>query len=698
MREFRKVIALVMVLVLLAGCRTAQPTKQPVATSVPPTATPILPTATPLPPTDTPAPPTATATSSPTVTPLPPTDTPTPTDTPLPPTDTPTPTDTPIPPTTTPVPTDTPEAVALQSPIAEIVASLKGLSLDEFFEESFKQLRLRDPQGLTYDGLAEAYGLRNDQLNDLSDAYVRQTQELEAAVLDLLRTYDRAELAPAQQVSYDVYEWYLDDQVRGHEFMYYDYPVHHFIGSYHDELVRLLTEIHPLASKEDAEDYISRLSQVDDQVEQLLEGLKLREKAGVAPPRYIIEMARWQMAEYLQIHSPAPASDKGDSLSVYTVFSEKLAQASGLSAEERQTLLAAALAAIEESFIPAYLALLDYLDHLVTVATDDAGAWKFPDGDAYYAYVLRNQTSTDLTPAEVHELGLAEVARVQAEIRAVFDELGYPQDESLGVLMDRAIGDAGFYDIRTPEGKDRLIAAYEAILDRVNQHLDVAFDIRPRAEVAVVGGPTGGYYVSGSKDGSRPGAFHVGTSGSWAPKFHMKTVAYHEAIPGHHFQIAIAQELDLPTFRNDLFFNGYGEGWALYAERLAWELGLYDGDPYGNLGRLQLELLRAVRLVTDTGIHALRWTREDAKAYMREALGDPSDRWSHEVERYIVMPAQATGYKVGMLKILELRQQAMEQLGDRFDLKEFHNVVLGNGSMPLDILERVVQDYVAARP
>jgi uncharacterized protein (DUF885 family) len=231
----------------------------------------------------------------------------------------------------------------------------------------------------------------------------------------------------------------------------------------------------------------------------------------------------------------------------------------------------------------------------------------------------------------------------------------------------------------------------------VDQALDTVVDIRPEAEVVVVGAPIGGYYVPAPLDGSRPGMFYASTGGPWVPKFNMPTIAYHEAIPGHHFQIAIAQEMDLPLFRNDLFFNGYGEGWALYAERLAWELGLYEDDPFGNLGRLQLELLRAVRLVVDTGLHAKQWTRAEAKAYVSEALGDPSGRWSHEVERYIVLPAQATGYKIGMLKILELRQRAMDELGEAFDLKEFHNLVLGSGSMPLDILERVVEDYIDAK-
>jgi uncharacterized protein (DUF885 family) len=201
--------------------------------------------------------------------------------------------------------------------------------------------------------------------------------------------------------------------------------------------------------------------------------------------------------------------------------------------------------------------------------------------------------------------------------------------------------------------------------------------------------------VNGSLDGSRPGAFHTGVGGDKVPKYRMQTIAYHEAIPGHHFQMTIAQELDVPRFRNDIFYNGHGEGWGLYAEQLAWELGLYEGNPYGNLGRLQLKLLRAVRLVADTGIHAMKWTREQAKQYMRETLG--SEGATHEVDRYIVLPGQAPGYMVGMLKILELREKAMDELGDLFDIKEFHRIILGNGSIPLEIQERLVNRYIDAK-
>ncbi len=567
-------------------------------------------------------------------------------------------------------------------------AALQRLPLDDFFAESYKQLLLRNPEKLTALGIAAWYGLRNDRLNDLSDAYVRETQELEVAVLDLLRSYDRDQLTPEQQVSYDVYEWYLDDLVRGHEFTYHNYPVHHFVGSYQDELIRLFTELHPLSSRQDAEDYLARLSQVDDQVGQLLAGLQKREEIGVIPPGFIVDMTLSQLRSL--------ARSRARSNPLFTTFDERLTHVAGLSDADREAMLAEAEAAIVSSVSPSFAALVEYFEHLQSIATADAGAWKLPNGDAYYLYLLRNQTSTDLTPEEVHQQGLAEVARIQAEIRDLSGQLGYPRDISMDELIARVAEDGGYHSTDSQAGKDALLDAYRAILDEVDQQLDPVFDIRPKADVVVVGDPGfggGGYYVSASIDGTRPGAFHTGVGGSRVPRFNMPTIAFHEAIPGHHFQMAIAQEADLPFFRNDLFFNGYSEGWALYAERLASELGFYDDDPYGNLGRLQLELLRAVRLVVDTGIHAMHWTRDESRSYMSDTLGGQI----HEVERYVVLPAQATGYMVGMLRILELRQQAMDQLGNGFDLKEFHREVLSSGGMPLDLLEFRVQDYIDSR-
>ncbi len=575
------------------------------------------------------------------------------------------------------------ESPTTSSSIAAITAQLEGLPIDQFFEESYKQLLLRDPEYLTELGIAESFGLRNDQLTNISDAYIRETFELQAAILALLREYDRESLTPEQKISYNVYEWYLDDLVRQQEFMYYDYPVTHFITGIQNELIHFFTDIHPVTSKQDAEDYIARLQQVNTKFDQLIEGLTLREQAGVIPPKFIVQ---WSLYDIGRI-----ARGSAQYLPFYTTFEEKV-DALELSTEEKQNLLEDAEKAIDQSVIPAFQALKDYLEYLESIAPTDDGVWQFPKGDAYYEYALRHHTTTDMTADEIHESGLQEIDRIHAEMRVIFDQLGYPEDKSLSELFDRVISEGGYVF------GSQVVETYEDLIKEADQNLGAAFDIHPAAEVIVIGGPIGGFYVPGSLDGSRPGAFYASLSGG-EPLYGMPTLAYHEAIPGHHFQISIAQELELPFFRGDVLFTGYAEGWALYAERLAWELGWYHDDPHGNLGRLQYEVFRAARLVVDTGIHAKGWTYDQALQYMVQTVGFDPDvvNLEFEVSRYVAWPGQATAYKVGMLKILELRQKAEEELGDQFDITEFHRVILTNGSMPLEILEKVVQDYIDAK-
>jgi uncharacterized protein (DUF885 family) len=419
----------------------------------------------------------------------------------------------------------------------------------------------------------------------------------------------------------------------------------------------------------------------------------LREEAGVIPPDIIISKARSNLRDYLGMRANNPDMIDPQQLPVFYVFNDGIEDIPELSLDERMAFRELALQGIESSFIPANLKIIDYLEYLEPIATSDAGVWKFPNGEQYYAYMLRHETSTDLTQDEIHEIGLAEVERIKVEMRKVFDDLGYPPDESFGTSFGRAVREGGSYNTSSQEGKEEYIAAVEAMITEADLKMDQYFDIGPGWGVEVIGGPMGGYYTPGSVDGSRPGAYHVGIERPRIDKFNQATIAYHEAVPGHHYQIATAQAMDLPIFRKEGGYNGYVEGWALYAERLASEIGLYDDDPYGNIGRLQFELLRAVRLVTDTGIHAKGWTRQEAMNYMDEAMAAPG-YFSYEVDRYIVIPAQATGYKIGMLKILELRQRAMDKLGDQFDIKEFHNLVIGNGALPLEILDRLVEEYI----
>ncbi len=578
-----------------------------------------------------------------------------------------------------------PETVAPgpQSVSPTLTGKLAGLEFDEFLEVTWRELALRDPEVVLADGLADVYGLDGAELTDISDAYIRENFELYRTVLALLRQYDRAALTHDQQVSYDLYEWYLDDQLRREEFIYYDYPATFFpVTAVHEQLIQFFTDLHPLASRQDAQDYVARLGKVGVKFEQLLEGLRLREDAGIIPPRFTNQWALYGVGNLAR--SDATATP------FYQSFEEKLA-ALGLPGAEEQALLDSAEAAIDDVVLPAYQSLAEYLQHLESVAPSDDGLWQFPRGDDYYAYLLRHYTTTSLTPDQIHEIGKQDLERIHGDMRDVFRQLGYPQDETLAELFRRAAQDGGL----VPAGD--VIAAYESIIDHADQNLDAAFDIRPQAGLVVVQSPIKGMYVSAALDGSRPGAFHAGPGDTQEAYYAMPTLAYHEAIPGHHYQISLAQESDLPSFRNSVSFLGYTEGWALYAEQLASELGWYDGDPYGDLGRLQAEAFRAARLVVDTGIHAKGWTFDEAQAYFMEntgyETGGPVDP-AIEVARYVVWPGQSTAYKIGMIELLALRQKAMDRLGDQFDLKVFHNVLLSNGSMPLELLERVVDAYI----
>jgi uncharacterized protein (DUF885 family) len=568
-------------------------------------------------------------------------------------------------------------------PLSELAAGLEGLDIDTFFEESFKRLLLRDPEAVTELGLAETYGVGNDQLTDISDAYVRETQTLEEDTLYLLKQYDRASLTPEQRLTADIYAWYLEDRVQGHAFMYDDYPINQTtFGSVHTDLLHFFTDVHPVTSLQDAQDYVTRLSQVDTKFEQLIDGLRRRAEANVILPKFLIQ---WVVSD-LQSIAQSDARDTP----YYTAFVAKVNALADVSDADKQAVLKAAEREIDDTVIPAYQALVDYLTRLEAVATDDAGVSRFPNGQAYYAYLLRHYTTTDLTADEIHELGKQELTRIHAEMHAVFDELGYPPGAGLPTLYTRVLQDSG-----TVFG-GRIVTTYEALIEEAEQSLGAAFDLRPQAGVIVVGVPAGDYYVPPALDGSRPGVFYASDMG-YEALFSMPTVVYHEAVPGHHFQMALAQELNLPLLRRSMDFPAYVEGWALYAEQLAWELGAYEDDPYGNLGRLQHEALHAARLVVDTGIHAEGWTYDQAVEFMVENTGRPRRFVEYEVSRCIAAPGQATSYYVGFLKILELRQRAQEALGNRFDLKEFHNVLLGNGAMPLGILEQVVGDYIAEK-
>ena len=371
--------------------------------------------------------------------------------------------------------------------------------------------------------------------------------------------------------------------------------------------------------------------------------------------------------------------------------------------DEQKRIALEAREAIETTAYPAYTRLIDFFEELDEEVEGNYGAWSLPDGEEYYRLALRLFTTTDYTPEFIHQMGLAEIDRIQAEILAILESEGWDVSSGFTAAIEEMSENPMFYYSDSGEGRDQILADYQAMIDEVSEGLEPYFDVVPEAAVEVERVPEfkektspGAYYNPPAMDGSRPGVFYANLYDIKAtPKYSMRTLAYHEAVPGHHFQLAIQQQQeDLPFFRRLVPFTAYTEGWALYAERLAWELG-FQQDPYNNIGRLQAELFRAVRLVVDTGIHAMRWSREEAIDYMLANTGMPESDVVAEIERYIIMPGQATAYKVGMNKILELRELAQTELGDRFDIRDFHNVVLTNGSMPLDILEELVQQYIA---
>lgn len=562
---------------------------------------------------------------------------------------------------------------------------LSSLSIDEFFENSYRQLLLRDPETVLILGLEQAYGVSQPRLTDISDAYQKETYALAQEIRDALKRYDRTALTPEQALSYDIYLWYLEDLLAGQEFIYYDYPATYYpITAVHEKLVWLFTEIHPLTSPQDARAYVERLKLIDEKIDQLIIALELRAGQGIIPPRFALEWARYgALADLSNAESRQTA--------FYTTLETKTALLSSLPPDDRQALLSEAEQTIAQEVIPAYVRLAETMRLLESKAPTHDGVWQFSGGDAYYDYLLRHHTTTDLTAEQIHQLGLQELERIHGEMRQAFAALGYPEDETLAQSFARVTQDSG----TVPDGE--VVAKFEELIQQADSRLESAFDVYPQAELLVKGDPFGGYYSPPPLSGERPGVFYATTGIGPQPAYGFPTLAYHETIPGHHFQIALAAELDLPDFRRATGFTGFDEGWALYAERLAADLGWYKDDPYGDLGRLQNEAYRAARLVIDTGLHAKHWTFDQAVDFFVDNTGFPGERAQREVARYIVYPGQATSYYIGFLKLLELRQRAQTALGQDFDLKEFHRTVLLNGSLPLSVLEGVVDGWIAAR-
>ncbi|MCP3675510.1 MAG: DUF885 domain-containing protein [Gammaproteobacteria bacterium] len=571
----------------------------------------------------------------------------------------------------------------------------KPFMMRALFDRTMLKMAFDSPEMLTSLGFLESMGIKGHNA-ELDDDSPEKGDELFSDLKQIRKTlmsYDDEDLDESQLLSKEIGMYLLDIGLEFEPFRYHNYPVNQLFGI-QNGFPSFMDAQHQVETAEDAENYISRLSKVKTKFEQNIEGLKIRQLQGITPPKFVIDRVLKEMSDFVE----QPVEEN----ILYSSLKAKLEKSEDISIAEQERLLALASTEIKRTVHPAYKLLINYFSAQADGATTDDGFWHLPNGEQAYNLALQFFTTTDYTAEQIHSTGLAEVDRIQAEIMTILSEQGYDTSEGFTVAIEALKADPKFYYPDTDEGREQILADYQTILDEINLGLDESFNVRPEAGMKVRRIPEfkeatapGAYYQQPSIDGSRPGMFFANLYDIKAtPKYSMRTLAYHEGIPGHHFQIAIAMELDgLPLFRKMSPFTAYTEGWALYTEQLAWELGFQD-DPFDNIGRLQAELFRGVRLVVDTGIHHSRWTREKAIEYMLKNTGMAESDVISEIERYIVMPAQATSYKTGMMKILELRARASLALGDKFDLKTFHDAVLKNGAVPLGILEKLIDRYI----
>jgi uncharacterized protein (DUF885 family) len=566
-----------------------------------------------------------------------------------------------------------------------------------FFDRKFDEFIARSPETMTYLGMKKDY----DKWNDDSEPAQIETLKLAiAAYEELKRTIDFDKLDAAAKVNYRLWTRNTENQISGWQWRHHDYPVNQMFGQ-HANIPAFLINAHRVDNVDDARAYISRLRSLDVKFDNLIREITVREEKGVMPPKFVFPLV---LAACNNMLKGAPFDDSGKDSALFEDIGAKVAKLADLSDEDRAALIGDARTALLEVVAPAYKRLIAKLEEQATSATTDDGVWKHPQGDDYYNRTLLNWTTTRLTADRIHEIGMSEVDRILAQMDAIREQVGFKGSRKEFAEFLR--NDPQFFFPETEEGKQQYLARVNAALGAIRAQLPSIFKTLPKAELTVKAvepfreaGAAEAFYQRPSLDGARPGIYYVNFHKMSAlPVYQLEATAYHEGLPGHHMQIAIAQELtDVPKFRKFGFgASAYTEGWGLYSERLGKELGGY-ADPYSEFGRLSLELLRAGRLVADTGLHSKSWTREQAIEWMSENLPLPLATIKTEVERYIVLPGQATSYKIGQLKILDLREKARKELGEKFELAEFHDVVLRNGALPLENLEEFVDEWIAVK-
>lgn len=571
--------------------------------------------------------------------------------------------------------------------------------VNAFFERIFEESVARSPESLTFLGRKD----RADEWNDLSKAYADESLEITKTQLAELKAFDKSKLDADTALSYDLLMQSMEEDIADNKWRLYNYPVNQMFGK-HSGVVSMMINQHRVNDIKDAENYIARLNGVKGYFDQLIDGIEARTAANIIPPKFVFPHV---IRDSKNIIKGAPFDD-GEPSALLADFSKKIdalaaQEGSDISDKKKAELIAAATDALTNSVKPAYEKLVSHLTELEKKATTDDGIWKWKDGNEYYNVALKRTTTTDLSADKIHEIGLSEVARIHNEMRVIKDKVNFKGD--LQAFMKFMRDDEQFYYPNTKEGKDRYLSEATALINTMKGKLDGMFITKPKAELNVKAveafreqSAGKAFYQRPSEDGTRPGLYYANLYDMKAmPTYQMEALAYHEGIPGHHMQLAIQQELKgIPKFRKFGGYTAYIEGWGLYSEFLPKEFGAYQ-DPYSDFGRLSMELWRACRLVVDTGIHAKKWTREEGIAYYTNNTPNAVSDGVKMVERHIVMPSQATAYKIGMLKILELRKAAKEKLGDKFDIREYHDEVLKYGPLPLNVVEAKVDAWVASK-
>ena len=589
-------------------------------------------------------------------------------------------------------------ATAPATESTQAVAASEDARLNAWFERKYEEELQFSPIQMTFLGRKDRYSEIDDMSREAAD---RQLAWREAAVEEMRSSFNYDALSDAAKLSYDLYEYQLAAAQAAHPFADHGYPFEQ-MGGLQSQMPTFMINFHKVEEESDYTAYVARLRQVPRAFGQLMDQVKRSAELGIRPPRFAHEGV---IDQGTKVVTGAPFTD-GDDSALWADAQAKadaLVKAGKIDEARATELKAEARAALVEAVKPAYDGVINWFKaDMPNAAVNPTGVGKrHPNGAAYYAQRLKASTTTDLTADQVHQIGLDEVARIRGEMEALKDRVGFEGD--LQAFFKFIATDPQFKYPNTDAGRQAYIDDATKAIATIKQQLPNYFGLLPKADLVVkrvepfreVDGAAQHYYPS-TPDGSRPGVYYAHLSDMNAmPKPELEVIAYHEGLPGHHMQIAIAQELEgVPEFRKQAGFTAYSEGWGLYSEWLAREMpGTYT-DPYSEYGRLTSEMWRAIRLVVDTGIHAKGWTQEQAIAFMSENSSIPKQAVEAEIRRYITWPGQATAYKIGMIKIQELRAKAEAELGDDFDIRGFHDAILGGGALPLDLLERRIGQWI----